>query len=160
MRVATLLTVLGGLASSAVVMAAEPLPDPVKLGRYTMTPIDGGALKLDTVTGAASFCMRAGSEWECKPTRDGEQVLKKQIEGLASEISVLKEQLTKMEDIAGIGDPGKPPNSVDGPRPSSRMDLPTEKDVDQAFDYFEAMMKKLRERMNKLEGATKPGTPL
>jgi hypothetical protein len=131
-----------------------------KSGRYTMTPADGGALKLDTVTGATSFCTKTGTELECKPTKDGEQILRKQIDALTSDIAVLKEQLTKMEDVAGIGEPNKNPNTVDGPRPQSRTELPTEKEVDQAFDYFERMMKKLRERMNKLEGATKPGTPL
>ena len=129
-------------------------------GRYTMTPADGGALKLDTVTGATSFCTRVGTELECKLTKDGEQLLRKQIDGLTSDIAVLKEQLTKMEEVAGISDPNKSPNGIDGPRPQSRMDLPSEKDVDQAFDYFERMMKKLRERMNKLEEATKPNTPL
>ena len=138
--------------------AAETTAD--KPGRYTMTPAEGGVLKLDTVTGATSFCTRAGTEWECKPTKDGEQVLRRQIDALNGDIVALKEQLTKMEDVAGIGDPNKTPNGVDGPRPQSRMDLPTEKDVDQAFDYFEAMMKKLRERMNRLEGAGKSGTPL
>ena len=29
--------------------------------------------------------------------------------------------------------------------------IPGEQDVDQAFDYFEGMMKKFRERMKKLE---------
>lgn len=140
------------------VCAADATAD--KPGRYTMTPSEGGILKLDTVTGATSFCTRTGTEWDCKPTKDGEQILRRQIDSLTADIVVLKEQLTKMEDVAGIGDPNKAPNSAGGPRPQSRMDLPSEKDVDQAFDYFEAMMKKLRERMNKLEGGGKSSTPL
>ncbi len=132
-----------------------------KPGRYTMSPTDGGMVKLDTVTGAVSYCTRADGDWACKPTKDGEQTLRREIDGLKAEIGVLKEQLTKMEDVAGIGDPSK----VDGPRPGgpgpqAKMDLPTEKDVDQAFDYFERMVKKLRERLNKLEGEDKPGTKL
>ena len=123
-----------------------------------MTPTDGGILKLDTVTGAVTMCTRSGSDWACQPTKDGEQVMRREIDGLKSEIQVLKDQLTKTEEMAGIGDPSK----TDGPRPGggNRAELPTEKDVDQAFDYFERMVKKLRERYNRLENPDKKGTPL
>ena len=126
-----------------------------KSGRYTMTPADGGVLKLDTVTGAVSLCTRAGDDWSCKLTKDGEVALRKEIDGLKAEIEVLKDQLTKTEEIAGLGDPDKQGNHSSG-----KTQLPTEKDVDQAFDYFERMVKKLRERLNKIEGEHKPGTPL
>ncbi len=161
MRAAPLTLLLAAsLLACPTVRAADEKP-----GRFTMTPAEGGALKLDTVTGATSFCTRAEGDWSCKPTKDGEQILRKEIDGLKGEIDVLKEQLTKMEEIAGIGDPskadgGRPGEQSDGPRPHAKMDLPTEKDVDQAFDYFERMVKKLRERLNKLEGEGKSGTPL
>jgi len=129
-----------------------------KPGRFSMTPSDGGALKLDTVTGATSFCTKTSGDWVCTPTKDGEQALRREIDGLKGEILVLKEQLTKMEEMAGIGDPAKEP-----PGGRGRVELPTEKDVDQAFDYVERMVKKLRERLNKVEQDTKPtpeGKPL
>jgi hypothetical protein len=141
-----------------VLLLANPLAAAEeKSGRYSMTPAEGGALKLDTVTGAVSFCTRADGDWSCKPTKDGEQILRREIDGLKSEVDVLKDQLTKMEEIAGIGDPAK----TDRPRaPGQTSNLPSDKDVDAAFDYFERMVKKLRERLNRLEGETKPGTPL
>lgn len=144
------------VVAALVVSSTGPGLAQEKQGRYTMTPTDGGVLKLDTVTGATSFCTRSSGDWDCKPTRDGEQALRREIEGLQGQIVVLKEQLIKMEDVAGIGDPGK----SDRMKPQAKMDLPTEKDVDQAFDYFERMVKKLRERMNKIEAEGKPGTPL
>jgi hypothetical protein len=157
MRAAPLTMLLAAtLIACPPVRAADEKP-----GRFTMTPAEGGALKLDTVTGATSFCTRADGDWACKLTKDGEQILRKEIDGLKGEIDVLKEQLTKMEEIAGIGDPSKADGGrPGGPRPQAKMDLPTEKDVDQAFDYFERMVKKLRERLNKLEGDGKSGTPL
>jgi hypothetical protein len=141
------------LAAAGVVTTAALAADAP--GRFTMTPADGGALKLDTVTGAVSFCTRASGEWVCTPTKDGEKSLRIKIEGLESEIAALKDQLKKMDDIAGIGDPGK-----DQPRPRGETKLPTEKDVEQAFDYFERMMKTIRERMKRLESEDKRGTPL
>ncbi|MFV0369734.1 MAG: hypothetical protein ACK5KM_14875, partial [Hyphomicrobiaceae bacterium] len=38
------------------------------------------------------------------------------------------------------------------PQPSGKgFNVPTEKDLDQAFDYFEGMLKKFRERLKKFE---------
>ena len=148
---------LSAVVAAAVLASSGALAAEEKPGRYTMTPTEGGALKLDTLSGAVSFCTRADGDWACKPTKDGEAVLRREMEGLRGEIDVLKDQLTKMEEIAGIGDPNKA-----GQRPGAgpQASLPTEKDVDQAFDYFEKMVKKLRERLNKLEGNEKKGTPL
>ena len=154
----TALALAGTLFAASTAYTADEKP-----GRYSMTPADGGVLKLDTATGAVSLCTREGSDWTCQPTKDGEQALRREIEGLKSEIQVLKEQLSKTEELAGIGDPTKtdgPRPGTGGPRPQAKADLPTEKDVDQAFDYFERMVKKLRERLNRLEGDGKPGTPL
>ena len=125
-----------------------------KPGRFTMTPTEGGVLKLDTQTGAVSLCTRAGDDWSCKLTKDGEVALRKEIDGLKAEIEVLKDQLKTTEEIAGLGDPSKPGAT------RGKTQLPSEKDVDQAFDYFEKMVKKLRERLNKIENDSKPGTPL
>ena len=153
MRQAALTTtvLLAGLVGCGAAAAADDKP-----GRYTMTPTEGGVLKLDTVTGAVSLCTKAGADWSCTLTKDGEEALRKEIDGLKAEIEVLKEQLTKTEEIAGLGDPSK---GGEG-RPHGKTELPTEKDVEQAFDYFERMVKKLRERLNRIEGETKPGTPL
>lgn len=141
--------------AGAAAWATSPTPEAP--GRFTMTPTDGGMLKLDTATGLVSFCTKAqgapAAEWSCAPVKDGEQALRSRIEGLEAEIAALKDQLRKMDELAGIGDPSKEP-------PTPRQSLPTEKDVEQAFDYFERMMKVIRERMKRLEGAEKPGTPL
>jgi hypothetical protein len=158
MRAALISTIIISslVGSAALSVAADDKP-----GRYSMTPTEGGILKLDTATGATSLCSKTGSD--CQPTKDGEQVLRREIDGLKGEIQVLKEQLTKTEEMAGIGDPSKtdgPRPGADGPRPQAKAELPTEKDVDQAFDYFERMVKKLRERLNRLEGDRKSGTPL
>lgn len=127
-------------------------------GRYTMSPTEGGMLKLDTATGIVAFCTRkpgaAAGDWTCAPVSDGEQALRRRIEGQEAEIAALKEQLRKADDLAGIGDPRNEPPAA------PRKSLPDEKDVEQAFDYFERMMKVIRERMKRLEGGEKPGTPL
>jgi hypothetical protein len=158
--VARLIASLALLATAmAPAFAAPNQPIREVPGRYTMTPADGGMVKLDTATGAVSFCTRApggpAADWSCAPVKDAEQALQRKIDALDGEILVLKDQLRKMDELAGIGDPSK-----EQPSAKSKKALPTEKDVEQAFDYFERMMKVIRERMKRLEGAEKPSTPL
>ena len=48
--------------------AAETPADPN--GRYTMSPVDGGFLRLDKQTGAVAMCAHSGGDWACNPVRD------------------------------------------------------------------------------------------
>ncbi len=148
---------LAALLSCALLPLATTLPSAAdeKPGRYTMTPTEGGFLKLDTATGVVELCTKAGDEWACKPTKDGETALRKEIDGLKAENEVLKDQLKTADEVAGLGDPDKKGGPGRG-----KAQLPTEQDVDQAFDYFERMVKKLRERLNRIESDKKPGQPL
>lgn len=145
------------LAAGIAGASAEEKP-----GRYTMTPTDGGFLKLDTESGAVSLCKKKGDAWACELVPDSEQALTKENETLKADLKRLKEDLKQLEEIAGLGEPKPGEGPPGGPRPGGegKLQLPTEKDVDKAFDYFEGMMKKLRERLKRLEEAQKPGTQL
>lgn len=161
---ATLAPVLGLLAIGGTAVAQDQRP-----GRYTITPANGGFIRLDTETGATAFCkgQAAGdqSQWQCTPMGDGQQALQKQIEDLKAENKALRDELKRMEDVFVQGG-GKPGEERHGEaRPGGKLELPSEQDVDKAFDYFEKMMKKLRERMRRLEkpddtAPEKPGKAL
>lgn len=150
---ATLVIIAGASALSA---ADE------RAGRYTMTPAEGGFLKLDTETGAVSLCRKSGDAFVCNLVPDSEQKLVKENEALKSDLKRLKDDIKQLEEIAGLGEPkpGDGPPSEPRPGGQGKLQLPSEKDVDKAFDYFEAMMKKLKERLKRLEESQKPGTQL
>ena len=149
-----------GLVAGASVMAVAAEE---KAGRYTMTPTDGGFVRLDTETGAMSLCAKKDS-WSCELMPDGQTALRKEIDGLKAENKALKDDIKRMEEVFALGGkPGEGKPGDDG-RPGGgargKLELPSEQDVDKAFDYFEKMMKKLRERVKRLEGNEKPGQPL
>lgn len=154
-----------GLLAPAATLAADEKP-----GRYTMSPTEGGFLKLDTETGAVSFCARKDGAFACEATPDGQAALKADNDKLRAENKILKDELRSMEETFGLskpgeGKPGEGPKvgeASPGERPGGNgsMKLPSEKDVDQAFDYVEKMMKKLRERLKRLEESEKPGQRL
>lgn len=124
-------------------------------GRYTMQPIEGGFLRLDTQTGAVSTCRTGtGNLVLCQPAQEESQGLAKEIAQLRAENIELKAEVKRLQEIAGIQPP--PP----GP-PAKKFQLPTEEEVDSALDYVERMFKKFRDRLRNLEKEEKkPGTPL
>ena len=154
--VAAAILAFGALSTPAV--AAEEKP-----GRYTMTPAENGAVvRLDTETGAMALCAKKGGEWACDPMPESKAAEHREIERLEAENKALKEERRKLEETAGLGDPNKPPANDDRPisAPPKKFDLPSEEDVDKAFDYLEKMVKKFKDKMKKLEGDEKRSEPL
>ena len=78
-----------------------------------------------------------------------------EIERLQSENKSLKAQVDHLEETLGLGE-----GQADAAKPGTKLTLPTEQDVDKAFDYFERMLNKLHERMDKLEKKRGDGTAL
>ena len=125
-------------------------------GRYTMQPVDGGFLRLDTQTGAVSMCRPGtGGAVTCQPSQT-DPGQPGDVARLRAEISELKAEVKRLEAIAGLGGRGGPQLNTQ----PEKLQLPTEQEVDQALDYVERMYKKFRDRLRNLDGGSKPGTPL
>lgn len=126
---------------------AEPTAD--DKGRYTMTPVEGGFMRLDTETGAVAMCTRKADAWACEAVSDktasGDDKAK-----IDAENKELKERIKALEDSMASG---KPPSEGGYPSepPGGISRLPTEEEVDKALDYVERMFKKLRDRVQKFE---------
>jgi hypothetical protein len=156
------------LAALAVTLSAgTPASADERAGRFTMTPANGGFIRLDTVTGAVSFCKgQDPAQWSCTLMPDGQQSMQKQIDDLKAENQTLKDELKRMEDVfvhggkPGETRPGEAHPGGDGrPGGGGKMELPSEQDVDKAFDYLEKMMKKFRDRMHRMEKPDEPEKP-
>ncbi len=147
---------------SPVTAAAEDVP-----GRFTMTPTDGGFIRLDTQTGAMAMCSGKEGTWACRAMPDDQKMLQEKIARLEEQNRELKEENRRLEDVMGLN-PDKPADGANPPQdspqgsPKEGFKLPSEKDVDQAFDYLEGMLKKFRDRLKKLEEEEKHdgGVPL
>lgn len=143
--------VLAVLASSAVPLGPANANEPV--GRYTMQPVPGGALRLDTQSGAVSMCTsREGGRIKCEPVED-DRGLQAEVQRLTEENKRLRDDVKRLEDLAGLGDDNKGgrPGGPTGPA----FKLPSEQDVDQALSYLDRMIRKFRDKMQELERDSK-----
>jgi hypothetical protein len=128
-------------------------------GRYTLTPVEGGTIRLDTETGSLALCTRKADAWACEPVND-KAVSADEKAKLETENKALKERIKALEDTLASG---KPPADGGYPAevPGGVTKLPTEEEVDKALDYVERMFKKFRDRVQKFEKPTdtlpKPG---
>lgn len=153
----------GALAALAAAPAFAAGNDP---GRYTMSPTEGGVIRLDRETGAMAFCSGSEGNWSCKEMPESESALKKRIEELEGEKRALEAEKRLREDVPGPSatapGPGDAPAGEAVPAPPGDLPVPTERDVDKLFDYVEGMVKKFKERIDRLEREAKkePDVPL
>lgn len=137
-------------------------------GRYTMQPTEGGVVRLDRETGAMSFCSGVGGNWTCKAMPEAEEALRKRIEQLEVEKRALEAGQHLRDEVppdptAKAPDAIAPPDAeLAPPPPPGDLPVPTEKDVDKLFDYVEGMVKKFKERIDRLEreAQKEPEVPL
>ncbi len=109
-----------GLALTAAAQAQT-----VELGRYAMTPVEGGFLRLDTRTGEVALCKAAGDAVQCRSAAIERSVLEQEIDRLAKENAELKARLA-----------GNAPSLL---APPSR----SREELDRALDYAERFMRRM-----------------
>src|SRR3954452_25265254 len=97
---------------------AQSKPD-TENGRYALSPIADGVLRLDTRTGAVSTCNMSGAGWACYAVPDERAALDAEIGRLQADNEKLTSQLAerggavtgKIEDALPKSDPLKKPES-------------------------------------------------
>lgn len=157
MTVALASVLLGASLAASVPMSASAQDRGA--GRYTMHKTDDGFVRLDTETGAVSLCRKDGTSWSCRDIASGEERSGQSAAGesgrdtatLERENKELKDEIARLEELLGL----RGPRANRPPRQHS-FKLPSEKDVDHAFDYFERMLRKFQDRLKRLEREKAP----
>lgn len=135
-------------------------------GRFTLSPVEDGFVRLDKETGAMALCSKKeqAAGWSCTPMDDIQQSLGQENERLQAEIDKLKAENRRLEDtFVGGGrnrNDGRPQAHLEDQWPPGGMPpgmkLPSEEDVDKAIDYLEGMIRKFRDRFNDFGEKTDP----
>jgi hypothetical protein len=146
------------LAASGGLVAAQSAPDGDN-GRYSMTPIQDGVLRLDTRTGTVSTCSRNGSGWACYAVPDERAALDAEIGRLQAEVEKLRAQLAAGPTVSGKVDEAMPKSdSLKKPEPKAaegdrriEIPLPSDQDVDRVMSFLEKAWRRLIEMANRVQ---------
>jgi hypothetical protein len=156
---ALLLGAIGGVA-------AQSLPDGEK-GRYALSPVADGVIRLDTRTGAVSTCSNTGAGWACYAVPDERAALDAEIgrlladnERSKSELEKLKAELAAREPtVTGkIEEPLPKTDSLRKPEPKVaegerkiEIPLPSDRDMDRVMSFLEQAWRRLVEMANRMQ---------
>ena len=146
-----------GMTVSGSLVAAQSAPDSEN-GRYTMTPIPEGVLRLDTRTGTMSTCTRNGAGWACYAVPDERAAFDAEIGRLQAEVEKLKGQLAAGPTVSGKIDEALPksdplkkePKTAEGDR-KIEIPLPSDQDVDRVMSFIEKAWRRLIDMANRVQ---------
>jgi hypothetical protein len=139
--------------------AAQSMPD-TENGRYTLSPVADGIIRLDTRTGSVSTCSNSGSGWACYAVPDERAALDAEIGRLEGDNEKLKAQLAareptvtgKIDEPLPKADSLKPaePKVADGER-KIEIPLPSDRDMDRAMSFIEQAWRRLVDMANRMQ---------
>jgi hypothetical protein len=146
------------LAGTSAV-AAQGAPDSEN-GRYVLSTLGDGVLRLDTRTGAVSTCNNSSSGWACYAVPDERAALDAEIGRLRAENDKLKAELAareptvrgKIDEPMPKSDSLKKPDGkvADGER-KIEIPLPSEQDIDRMLSFVERAWRRLVEIASRMQ---------
>ena len=152
---AALMFCFGGIG----VAIAEPMPDSEN-GRYALSPVADGVIRLDTGTGEVSTCSNTGGGWACYTVPDERAALDAEIGRLQADNQKLKTQLAAREPAATgkIDEPLPKADSLKKPEPKAaegdrkiEIPLPSDRDMDRMMSFLEQAWRRLVEMANRMQ---------
>lgn len=165
LRISAITAMLFCLAMPALGQAPQ-----AEKGRYTLVPMSGGFVRLDTRTGVVSHCENKGSGWACYVLPDEHAALDKEIGRLQAENEKLKAQLVAREPAGKIqkdlsqqqapeaGEPRPAAPKADGPKSAdanrnSSIEIPllSDRDIDRLMSFVERAWRRLIEMAGRVQ---------
>jgi hypothetical protein len=129
-------------------------------GRYALSPVSDGVIRLDTRTGAVSTCGNSGAGWACYAVPDERAALDAEIGRLQAENEKLKTELAAREPTVGgkIDEPLPKTDSLKKPEPKVadgerklEIPLPSDRDMDRVMSFLEQAWRRLVEIANRIQ---------
>jgi hypothetical protein len=173
--IAAMLLISGlGFSSDGICgAAAQSMPD-AENGRYALSPVTDGVIRLDTRTGAVSTCSNSGTGWACYSVPDERAALdaeigrlqadneksKTELEKSRTELEKLKAELAAREPVVtGKIDEALPKtDSLKKPEPKVaegerriEIPLPSDRDMDRVMSFLEQAWRRLVEMANRMQ---------
>jgi hypothetical protein len=139
---------------------AESMPG-TENGRYALSPVTDGVIRLDTRTGVVSTCSNNGNGWACYAVPDERAALDAEIGRLQADNEKLKAQLASREPtVTGKIDEPLPktdslkkpePKVAEGEQRKLEIPLPSDRDMDRMMSFLEQAWRRLLEMANRVQ---------
>jgi hypothetical protein len=129
--------------------SAQSMPDS-EGGRYTLSAVKDGVVRLDTRTGTVSTCTDSGSGWACRVVPDERAALDTEIGRLQKENDALKAQLAARDSVSSGKSAEALPKKNDGER-KIEIPLPSDRDMDRMMSTVENAWRRLVEIAGRLQ---------
>ncbi|GLK85188.1 hypothetical protein [Ancylobacter defluvii] len=157
------LTLITAARAQPAASDTPPSPPPAvgTAPHFTMQPVEGGVLRLDTRSGTMSFCASRSGVWRCEAMPDERAALE-------AEITRLRDRLAAAGGGAGVPDIAGPPRAP-SPDPAPNAAPPAPPDdaqrrfdgaMDEAMRKAEAMFRRFYEMMERLRSDPPQGDKL
>lgn len=164
LRRISVLLVATAMAFATGTACAQPMPD-AENGRYALSPIADGVLRLDTRTGAVSTCTNNGTGWACYAVPDERAAMDTEIGRLEADNEKLKAQLAARDQAPGKIDeplpktdslkPPAQPKVAEGEHkieiPRIEIPLPSDRDMDRMRLALEQAWRRLVDMANRVQ---------
>jgi len=146
---------LGGTGAAT----AQTMPD-TENGRYALSPVPEGVIRLDTRTGAVSICNNTGNGWACYTVPDERAALDAEIGRLQADNEKLRADLAAREPVVtGKVDEAMPKSdSLKKPEPKVaegerkiEIPLPSDRDMDRVMSFLEQAWRRLLDMANRVQ---------
>ena len=147
------------LGLGAIAAVAAPMPD-AENGRYALSPVADGVIRLDTRTGAVSTCSNSGAGWACYAVPDERAAFDAEIGRLQADNEKLKAQLAAREPVVTgkIDEPLPKSDSLKKSEPKVaegerkiEIPLPSDRDMDRMMSFLERAWRRLIEMANRVQ---------
>src|SRR4051812_25190355 len=137
---------------------AQSVPD-IENGRYALSPVADGVIRLETRTGGVSTCNNSGAGWACYAVPDERAALDAEIGRLQSDNEKLKAQLAAREATAAgkIDEPLPQTESLQPATPKAEAErkieipLPSDRDMDRVMSFLEQAWRRLVEMASRMQ---------
>jgi hypothetical protein len=149
------LVCLGGIGAAD----ADSMPD-AENGRYALSPVTDGVIRLDTRTGAVSTCTNGANGWACYAVPDERAALDAEIGRLEADNEKLKTELAAREPtVTGKIDEPLPksdslkksePKAAEGER-KIEIPLPSDRDLDRMMTFLGQAWQRLVDLANRMQ---------
>jgi hypothetical protein len=152
--------------SGGGVAFAQSMPDNEN-GRYTLSQVPDGVVRLDTRTGAVSTCNNSGAGWACYAVPDERAAYDAEIGRLQAENEKSKAEIEKLktelasrppvtEDKAAEVQKDQTPKKDTEPKVAEaprkiEIPLPSDRDMDRVMSFLEQAWRRLVEMANRMQ---------